>query len=294
MGRLTRGTVLALALASVAAVATRAGTEDDPRVRAFVAAYGALIDSVTYGEEDAVFYLGTSPIHFRDGRMLADGRLEGRDQCQPIFYAYPLGPMVKLPPPPPEELPTYCSDLLESLWGSTELEIREHGRSITFLDHRMFVNELLVDALTAVEREILAAAKSDSTVATWVDDITVTYSFMRREIAGSSTQSYHGWGMAVDLVPSSYDGRQVYWRWSRAFDREGWYRIPIEGRWSPPDSVIRAFERHGFVWGGKWTHFDGIHFEYRPEILAYNGLLRNGRPGGGPARTADPGRSQGP
>ena len=30
---------------------------------------------------------------------------------------------------------------------------------------------------------------------------------------------------------------------------------------------IRAFEAHGFVWGGKWLFFDTIHFEYRPELL---------------------------
>jgi hypothetical protein len=26
------------------------------------------------------------------------------------------------------------------------------------------------------------------------------------------------------------------------------------------------------VWGGKWAHFDMIHFEYRPEIVLYNRL----------------------
>jgi hypothetical protein len=30
---------------------------------------------------------------------------------------------------------------------------------------------------------------------------------------------------------------------------------------------VRAFESHGFVWGGKWLFFDTIHFEYRPELL---------------------------
>jgi hypothetical protein len=34
-----------------------------------------------------------------------------------------------------------------------------------------------------------------------------------------------------------------------------------------PDAVVAAFERHGFVWGGKWLFFDTMHFEYRPEIL---------------------------
>jgi hypothetical protein len=75
-------------------------------------------------------------------------------------------------------------------------------------------------------------------------------------------------------VPSSYGGRQVYWRWSRVLDREDWHRLPITQRWSPPQAVIEAFERSGFVWGGKWSHFDTIHFEYRPEIIVTNCLLQ--------------------
>jgi hypothetical protein len=30
-----------------------------------------------------------------------------------------------------------------------------------------------------------------------------------------------------------------------------------------------VFERQGFIWGGKWWHFDTMHFEYRPEIIAH-------------------------
>ncbi len=34
------------------------------------------------------------------------------------------------------------------------------------------------------------------------------------------------------------------------------------------DQAAKAFERHGFIWGAKWYHFDTMHFEYRPEIIA--------------------------
>ena len=60
-------------------------------------------------------------------------------------------------------------------------------------------------------------------------------------------------------------------------DRQGWQRIPLDERWSPPERVVEIFERHGFVWGGKWGYFDTIHFEYRPEILIYNRLLEDDR-----------------
>jgi HSP20 family protein len=35
-----------------------------------------------------------------------------------------------------------------------------------------------------------------------------------------------------------------------------------------PQEIVSIFERQGFIWGGKWNHFDTMHFEYRPELLA--------------------------
>lgn len=265
------GAPAAFAKGAPASVAARS-VADDPRVLAFLEAYGALVDSVTYLENDAVFHMGRFPIHFSDGRMLAAHRLDHAEACGPIFYPYSLEPLTEPPPPPPPEPPTSCADAMESLWGTSEHEIRAHGRRVTFLDHRMFVNSLLVERLAAVERELRGTAARNPEVARWIEELAVTYSFMSRDIAGTTSPSRHAFGLAVDLAPRSYRGRHVYWRWSRALDREGWWRIPLERRWSPPASVVRTFERHGFVWGGKWSHFDAIHFEYRPEILAYSRL----------------------
>ena len=36
-------------------------------------------------------------------------------------------------------------------------------------------------------------------------------------------------------------------------------------------SIVDAFQKHGFVWGGKWLFFDTMHFEYRPELLGMSG-----------------------
>jgi hypothetical protein len=34
-----------------------------------------------------------------------------------------------------------------------------------------------------------------------------------------------------------------------------------------PLEIVRIFEKHGFIWGGAWYHYDTMHFEYRPELL---------------------------
>lgn len=251
--------------------ASAPSVSNDPRVLAILQAYGPLIDSVTFSEGDAVFSVKGRAVRFQDGRMLGDGNLAEREQFGSIFYRYPLEWLTE--PPPLAEEPIYCTDFLDYLFGQTESEIRSHGQSVAFLDHRMFVNTLLVEPLQAVEREVRTAARHDQAVAKWIGNLNITYSFIDKDIAGSQSRSYHAYGLAVDLVPLSSGGKQVYWRWSRVFNREGWDRIPMARRWNPPQAVVEAFERQGFVWGGKWAHFDTIHFEYRPEILLYNRML---------------------
>src|SRR5262249_12363803 len=84
-----------------------------------------------------------------------------------------------------------------------------------------------------------------------------------RPIAGTARLSAHAYGAAIDLNTQYSD----YWQW-RGKSAPAWRnRIPVE--------IAAVFERHGFIWGAKWYHFDTFHFEYRPEIIA---LARQGWP----------------
>ncbi len=78
-----------------------------------------------------------------------------------------------------------------------------------------------------------------------------------RAVAGTGQTSMHSWGAAIDINTAYSD----YWRWSRS-GGDGVYRNRI------PAEIVAVFERHGFIWGGRWAHFDTMHFEYRPELLA--------------------------
>ncbi len=81
-----------------------------------------------------------------------------------------------------------------------------------------------------------------------------TYSY--RAIAGTNRLSSHSYGTAIDMAVNKKD----YWRWaSRA---EGQKRLS-----SYPVEIVEIFEKNNFIWGGKWGHFDMMHFEYRPELL---------------------------
>jgi hypothetical protein len=78
-----------------------------------------------------------------------------------------------------------------------------------------------------------------------------------RAVADTGEPSMHSWGAAIDINAAYAD----YWLWPRAAPvyTEHGARMPAE--------IIDIFERHGFIWGGKWSHFDTMHFEYRPELV---------------------------
>jgi len=76
--------------------------------------------------------------------------------------------------------------------------------------------------------------------------------FNCRVVKDTGARSMHAYGAALDIGVAQAD----YWLW-----RKGAYRNRI------PYEIVEVFERHGFIWGGKWGHFDTMHFEYRPEFF---------------------------
>ena len=82
--------------------------------------------------------------------------------------------------------------------------------------------------------------------------------FNFRKVAGQKNLSVHSFGAAVDLNTEFAD----YWLWSGG--KPG--RVPVYKNKFPME-IVAIFEKHGFIWGGRWYHYDTMHFEYRPELL---------------------------
>ena len=77
-----------------------------------------------------------------------------------------------------------------------------------------------------------------------------------RPVADTGRLSMHAFGAAIDLNVGDY------WLWQK---RPNAAQIAYRNRM--PQEIVDIFERHGFIWGGKWYHYDTMHFEYRPELL---------------------------
>lgn len=87
--------------------------------------------------------------------------------------------------------------------------------------------------------------------------------FVWRHVANTNYLSPHSFGMSIDLN-TQYTN---YWQWDlrkagKPIDEDAEIQYHNQIPWP----IVKIFEKNGFIWGGKWYHYDTMHFEYRPEL----------------------------
>ena len=140
------------------------------------------------------------------------------------------------------------------MYGNTASQVQRHLTTIDWFGQKVRVTKIngVASQLLAVEREL----KRYPELRKYLVPIGGTFNW--RHIAGTRRLSVHSFGAAID-INTKYS---AYWRWSKS-GRRPLNRIPRK--------IVETFEKHGFIWGGKWYHYDTMHFEYRPEILGMHG-----------------------
>jgi hypothetical protein len=109
-------------------------------------------------------------------------------------------------------------------------------------------------AFKAAADRVFDLAKSDDHLLAYLSPSSGTYNY--RVISGTQILSMHSYGIALDMHYHAQD----YWQWADPKKAE-------ERIINYPTSIVRAYEDNLFIWGGKWNHFDTVHYEYRPEII---------------------------
>lgn len=147
-------------------------------------------------------------------------------------------------------------ELLNEVYGSSEGEVRKNLTNVPapYSSCQFNKNNEAAENLEIVMEELKAIAKSNGKVAALINPVNGTFNY--RVISGTGNLSPHGYGIAIDLNSNPKD----YWKWASRAEGE-------ERMLSYPRELVEVFENHNFVWGGKWGHFDTLHFEYRPEII---------------------------
>lgn len=146
--------------------------------------------------------------------------------------------------------------LLNEVYGSSREKIESNLTTVSTGGARLRFNKCngAAEALSKAMKELSALAGGRRDIAATLYPCNGTYNY--RLIAGTNRLSSHSYGTAVDLAYNKRD----YWRWTSR--EEGQKRLE-----SYPSEIVEVFERNNFIWGGKWSHFDIMHFEYRPELL---------------------------
>ena len=107
------------------------------------------------------------------------------------------------------------------------------------------------DALASVARSLARLAPRFRPYLTSIGG-----TFKWRTIKDTHRLSAHAFGIAIDINVK----RSRYWKWTPRFETAVFPN-------ATPSAIVDIFEKHHFVWGGKWYHFDTMHFEYRPELF---------------------------
>jgi len=259
-------------------------------MRALAAAYPQQVEKVEYrigtGYSDWAVLMRGTWYFFAEGKILPENMVAGAGNytSQP-FYNYQADlPAWKAPTAEEaarfrsmasnrnQNPPRRSTHFFDDLWRMhNQNESYERVKTIRFLGYSVTVHYLILENLSLVEEQIIALSRTDQQIRTWISNISSLEGWVWRNIANTQSRSYHAYGLAIDILPKSYGGKETYWLWA-SNRRADWWNISYNERYHPPAGVIKAFEKYGFIWGGKWLYFDTMHFEYRPEILILSGM----------------------
>ena len=145
--------------------------------------------------------------------------------------------------------------LFKKMYGHDEAEVRSH---LVYVD--WFGQKILFTEVNNAAAQLEKVAKELIQYQQYYKFLTNASTFYWRKVRGANRLSAHSYGIAID-INTKYAN---YWLWSNPKSSEldsihYTNHIPLE--------IVRVFEKYGFIWGGRWYHYDTMHFEYRPELL---------------------------
>lgn len=210
----------------------------------------------------AIRYLINNSLVFPDGTTIPcdDGKnknfTEKLDDCDiEDMFSMNYDTISSLPPYLNDCGRGRCEALFKKMYGSNKKTARKNLVSVDWFGQKIRFTKIngAADQLRKVAFEL-------SELPHLRYYLTNASSFNWRKVRGANRQSAHSYGIAIDINTSFSD----YWLWSNPNSTETdtlkyMNRIPFE--------IVKVFERHGFIWGGRWYHYDTMHFEYRPELF---------------------------
>ena len=210
-------------------------------------------------ENNYVMFSDSSRLLFDAGKeKSAEELLKNPDMKDMFAYPYPKG---ETAPPGKFQDPGRIrnDDFFKRMYGKTATEVQKNLTTIVWCP-KLVGQKLQISKINDVDKQLTAVSAELDEYPEWKDYLRSAGTFNWRVISGSNRLSGHSFGIAIDLN-TKYSN---YWQWDCKCTSE---RVDLFYKNKIPQGIIEIFEKHGFIWGGKWYHYDTMHFEYSPELL---------------------------
>jgi len=211
--------------------------------------------SVKTIKDNIVFFMDGSSLPYDDKKgKTFDQLLENADIEDMFAQKYPAFAPISAPALNDDPGRFRNDAFLKKLYGSSKSEIEKNLVTVNWLPNhggkklKFNKNENASAQLQKVSDELDRLPEEYMKYLKKVDG---TYYY--RKIAKTERLSAHSYGIAIDL--DTHYSR--YWQWDKTHTFHNEF----------PKEIVDIFEKHGFVWGGRWYHYDTMHFEYRPELF---------------------------
>lgn len=146
----------------------------------------------------------------------------------------------------------------KKMYGSSKEEVKSNLTKIKWMP-KYSNKTILITKINNVDKKLQAISNEleslPKELITFIDNPAGGLNW--RKISNTNRLSTHSFGIAIDVNVNHSD----YWQWHKHTDKNIKYKNKI------PMKIVEIFEKHGFIWGGRWYHYDTMHFEYRPELL---------------------------
>lgn len=228
-------------------------------------AYPAFLSDKTDVRSNILIWQDGETMRYDDGVEPVDfeTRLNQADLKEQMRIAYPLGNLAQPPALNHDPGRARYQPFFEKMYGDSASAVRAQLTAVWWEPGKQSVT---FSQANNAHLALAAVGKKMAEQADLIDYAQLSLgTFNWRLIQGTNRQSNHSFGIAIDFKLPSH--LHQYWRW----------RCQPKQPCGYPDAVLHdeklqrvvgLFEQQGFIWGGKWYHYDTMHFEYRPELIA--------------------------
>jgi len=150
-------------------------------------------------------------------------------------------------------------NLMKAMYGNSAKEVRANLTEIVWCPD-LVGTKISITKINNVHLQLQKVSEELNKHPELKPYLTGATTFNWRIIRGTNRLSTHSFGTSVDLNVKYSN----YWQWDCRCTNEN---VTLKYKNQIPQKIVDIFEEHGFIWGGKWYHYDTMHFEYRPELL---------------------------